>query len=472
MMKRISALLLAAALCVALVFTAFATATDTSPTEAVFDGEKKIINTGGPTRVIVGDTKDNGVVDRIIMISDDGTILDSADAEYINNLLTNYVGKVWVDNKAGTDLILLKKEDSSDKTSSAPGTPTDTPASQAPSASPSVSPDPSASPSVSPDPGDSPSVSPDPGESESPEPTPTNPGRPGGGGASRPSQSSAPSQSPAPSDPAEGGYPVNGGAGSSDNGSWSMDKSAAKKGDTVTVTSKPNKGYITATPTVTDKDGNTVEVTKTDSGVWTFTMPDGAVTVSVSYITPSQLFSDVAEGTWYNDPLAYAVEHGLVQGYAGEFNHGVVFDRAMMATILYNLDGNPEAPKPTFTDVAADKWYTDAIGWAAANRIVSGGGDNTYNPGGSLTREQMSQIVYNFAGAYKGLDVSGQADLSSFTDVSSIHSWALPGMRWAVNEGIMTGYGTTTVLAPGESATRAQVIMFVANYCQQILGIE
>ena len=246
----------------------------------------------------------------------------------------------------------------------------------------------------------------------------------------------------------------------------------AKKGDTVTLRSKANVGYISATPTIKDKNVKAVTVVKNANGTYSFTMPEGSVTVTGSYMTPAQMFSDVDDSKWYRNDLAFAVEHGLISGYNGKFDPSTALTRGMMVTLLYNLEvsleGKPTAPSAAFNDVQAGQYYTDAVAWASYNGIVEGY-NNSFNPNGVLDRQQMATILYNYA-AYKGYNVSGSADLSGYTDAGLIVSWALAGMRWANSAGIVTG--TNSALNPTGTSDRTQGAVLLAKFCREVVGME
>ena len=255
------------------------------------------------------------------------------------------------------------------------------------------------------------------------------------------------------------------------NGTIEVNKETAQEGDTITITSKANTGYISAAPTVKDENGNVVEVVKVTNGTWSFIMPKGDVTVTGSYITPAQMFSDVDDSKWYRNDLAFAVEHGLIEGYDGKFSPNDILNRGMMVRLLYNLEGKPDVPASNpFTDVPAGQWYTDAVAWAVANKIVEGYGNNTFGPDDDITREQMATILYRYVD-YKGYDVSGLADLSSYTDQEKISSWALTAMRWANREDLITGR-TTTTLVPDGASMRIEAAVLLAKYCRLVIGME
>ena len=260
-----------------------------------------------------------------------------------------------------------------------------------------------------------------------------------------------------------------------DNGSITATHKRASKNSTVTITATPADGYAVDAVTVTEKDGDKVEVTKKDDNKYTFKMPASDVTVKVTFKVaptepeqPSGLpFTDVAKDAWYFPAVEYVFNNGLMNGTtATTFAPNVELNRAMMAAVLYNMEGGPACDKSgLFSDVADGKWYTDAVNWAASNNIVSGMPDGTYAPDQALTREQMASVLYRYA-EYKGIDVSARADLSTFTDGTTVSPWAQDVVQWAVAEKLMSGNGNE--LQPKGTASRAQVATVLMNYSENV----
>lgn len=130
--------------------------------------------------------------------------------------------------------------------------------------------------------------------------------------------------------------------------------------------------------------------------------------------------------------------------------------RAMLVTVLYRLEGSPAVTADSsFTDVASGQWYTDAVRWASANKIVDGYGNGLFGTNDSVTRQQIAAILYRYA-ALKGYDTAKTADLTAYTDASGLADWARSGMAWANAAGLITGR-TETALVPGGTASRAEV---------------
>ena len=251
-------------------------------------------------------------------------------------------------------------------------------------------------------------------------------------------------------------------------GTVTADPTAAKAGATVTLTPVPDRGYQVGSVAVTDRFGEAVAVTENADGTYTFTMPNGQVTVTVTFAEAPLPFPDVAEGDWFYDAVRYAYETGLMDGVGDNlFAPNSETTRAQLETILYRLEGEPEVSGTSgFTDVEADTWYTDAVAWAAANGIVNGVSETEFAPGKDITREQLATILFRYAEA-KGYDVSARADLSAYPDADQIQSYAAESVAWAVAEGLIQGFEDNT-LRPAGNATRAQIATILMRFCEGV----
>lgn len=252
------------------------------------------------------------------------------------------------------------------------------------------------------------------------------------------------------------------------NGTVAADKKTAAKGTTVTVTATPSTGYVVDAVKVVDKDGKDVAVTEKD-GKYVFTMPASAVTVTGSFKAetpaPAALpFSDVKSGNWFYDAVKYAYAQGLMTGTsATTFAPNGTMNRAMIVTVLYRLEKSPAVTGASkFTDVPAGQWYSDAVAWAAANKIVNGYDETTFGPMNAVTREQMAAILFRYE-QVKGLEnVTLEENLNRFPDQNKISAYAIPALQWAVGQKIINGNADGT-LDPTGTATRAQVAQIFTN---------
>lgn len=184
-------------------------------------------------------------------------------------------------------------------------------------------------------------------------------------------------------------------------------------------------------------------------------------------------FTDVVAGTWYYGAAAYAYNNGLFAGMTPTtFAPNATMTRAMLVSVLWRLAGEPAPKAPnTFVDVPDGAWYTDAVTWAAENGVVSGIGGSRFDPSGFVTREQMAEILYNYAHS-KGYDVSARADLTAFPDAGSVSGWAEEALSWANAAGLINGTvrDGQTILDPQGSASRAQVAMILMNYVEHVVN--
>ena len=221
------------------------------------------------------------------------------------------------------------------------------------------------------------------------------------------------------------------------------DPARPEPGDTVTVTTDP-AGSIS----VTDKDGNNVDVTRNPDGSWSFTQPEGAVTIT---FTPDSglPFTDVADGAWYYDAVSYVYANGLMDGVsASEFNPDGTMTRAMVWAILARVDGET---------VTGANWVETAREWAMANGVSDG-----ENSDGHVTREQLATMLWRYAG-----EPASSYPLSAFTDADSVSDYAATAMAWAVEHGIISGV-TDTTLVPQGTATRAQCAAMLMRFVENV----
>ena len=247
-------------------------------------------------------------------------------------------------------------------------------------------------------------------------------------------------------------------------GTVTADPTAAKAGTTVTLTPVPDRGYQVGSVAVTDRFGEPVAVTEQTGGTYTFTMPNGQVTVTVTFEQAPLPFPDVTEGDWFYDAVRYAYENSLMGGVGDSlFAPNSETTRAQLVTILYRLAGEPEPGGDSgFADVETGTWYTDAVAWAAENGIVNGTTDTTFAPGEDITREQLAAILYRYA-ACQGYDVSQRADLSGFGDASSISGYAQEALSWAHAQGLVLGFEDGS-LRPQGTASRAQIAAVLMRF--------
>ena len=177
-------------------------------------------------------------------------------------------------------------------------------------------------------------------------------------------------------------------------------------------------------------------------------------------------FTDVNEGDWFYDKVAYVYHHKLMTGTSETtFEPNTTLTRAMMVQILYNKEGRPAATTNgnPYTDVPKDQWYYNAVQWAYENKITSGTSETTFEPNSEVTREQFARFMYNYAG---NPAVSGKLD---FVDADQVSDWAYDAMVWANQNNIILGKKKSdgsVVLDPRGNATRAEAATILMGYCK------
>ena len=231
------------------------------------------------------------------------------------------------------------------------------------------------------------------------------------------------------------------------NGSVDTSLNNASAGSTITITATPDSGYSVASVTVTGPDGR-VDVVRVSATTYTFKMPAGDVTVRVTFTDSEALpFTDVSAGQWFYDAVAYVYTNGMMEGdSATTFNPDGTMTRAMFWAVLGRIDG---------ATITGTNWADQARDWAMAEGVSDG-----TDPNGLVTREQMVTMLWRYAG-----EPESTASLSAYTDADSVSDWAETAMRWAIDEGIITGM-TDTTLVPQGTATRAQCAAIFMRFDQ------
>ena len=259
----------------------------------------------------------------------------------------------------------------------------------------------------------------------------------GGGGGSRPSTN-----------------PVQTEVGKDPDGSVSLSKTSAAKGDKVTITVKPEQHYEVDEVIVRDSKGKQLAVKDNGDGTYTFEMPADKVTVepTFSWVNP---FADVANSAYYVDAVEWMLKREVTQGTTETtFSPNLNCTRAQIVTFLWRAAGSPE-PKGTvsFADVSAGSYYAKAVAWAIENGITGGTGNGLFSPDATCTRAQSAAFLYRAAGSPA---VNGSA---GFSDVAADAYYA-SAVAWAKEHGITDGIGGG-LFGSANDCTRAQIAAFL-----------
>lgn len=260
------------------------------------------------------------------------------------------------------------------------------------------------------------------------------------------------------------------------NGTATVGSSTVTQGSTVTVYTVPKAGYRATGVSVSFSNGTTVSATSTGTNTWSFTVPAGVTTVSVtpSFGVDTGLpFLDVAPDNFYLQYVKFVYKHGMMQGDGSTtyFNGNGNVTRAQLVLILYRLSNSPDvSPYTSFKDVPADQWYSKAVAWASANKIVEGRPGNVFDPGTAVTRQEFATILYRY-NTFRGLGSGNLSNLSQFTDRGYVDKYATTAMQWAVGNGIISGT-TPSTLSPNGTAIRYQAAAMLTRYCQNFLKMS
>ena len=246
--------------------------------------------------------------------------------------------------------------------------------------------------------------------------------------------------------------------GKTSNGTLSLSDTTARRGDTVTITVKPDKGYTLETLTVTDSRGSALTLTDKGSGKFAFTMPGGSVTVNATFMEDNSIlnfFVDVPASAYYYDAVKWAAENGITGGTdENHFSPDASCTRAQIVTFLWRAAGSPVVNYILpFEDVAESSYYAEAVRWAASQGIVSGVSPTRFGPDLPCTRAQAMTFLY---GAMVSPAVTGG---SGFLDVDSGAYYADP-VAWAVKNHITSGTGNG-LFGTENICTRAQIVTFL-----------
>ena len=262
-----------------------------------------------------------------------------------------------------------------------------------------------------------------------------------------------------------------------ENGAVTTSPSRPEEGNAVTITPKPDEGFEVDEILVKDENGKEIKVTQNPDGTYTFTQPDGTVTITVTFrcdggeLCPGHHLTDVSKDAWYHAAVDYAVEHGIMEGVSEtEFSPNTEVTRAQAVQILYNLEGQSDISDENlgypYEDVNAEEWYGNAVYWARITGVATGYGDGTFQPGDSITRQEFAQMLYNYA-KYKGYDLTAEGDLSQFPDSGSVADWAEAAMSWANGNELINGHDDGTIDAGG-TAIRAQAASILMKFDQNL----
>ena len=242
-------------------------------------------------------------------------------------------------------------------------------------------------------------------------------------------------------------------------GTVTVSPESASKGDTVTITATPDKGYTLESLTVLDKDGKALALTDKGGGRYTFVMPAGKITVKAVFMddnTMLNFFTDVHAEDYYYDAVLWAAQEGVTGGTSDTlFAPNAGCTRAQAVTFLWCAAGSPE-PKSAampFTDVPAGSYFEKAVLWAVENDVAKGVSETAFAPDASCTRAQIVTFLWR---AQQSPASGGE---NPFTDVPAA-AYYYNAVLWAVENDVAKGV-SETAFAPADNCTRAQIVTMI-----------
>lgn len=249
-----------------------------------------------------------------------------------------------------------------------------------------------------------------------------------------------------------------------------MEIVVAPDGTKETVKTQPDG---TVTETVIDAEGAMTEkVTDPEENVTiTVTDPEGEelakVEIPAEIAEPETKFEDI-EGHWAEESINKVASLGLVNG-VGDNKYGTEssLTRGELATVLYRLSNGKGNYRVSFSDVEIGQYYTEGVAWAAKAKVVTGYTAEIFAPNDTITREQLAVMMARYAKLI-GMDTTANASsLNAFADGGNTGDWAVDGVAWCVENGILKGKGAD-ILDPTANVTRAQVAVMLDRFIELI----
>jgi len=281
------------------------------------------------------------------------------------------------------------------------------------------------------------------------------------------------------------------GSGTGGTVSFTVDGIAATQaasGKTVTIVPSPASGYQFASASAIGESGEELAVSGT-----TFTMTGEAVTVTAYFnqtqsesggsgtggsgaaasdlispapATPAAVqFTDVADNAWYKEAVGYVASKDYFKGVtATEFAPDKTMNRAMFATVLYRIAGEPAfSGTSSFSDVESGRYYSTAVAWAEANGFMGGKGSGKFDPNGDISRQEMAVTLYRYAKS-NGQGFTGLwAFKLDYSDADQVADWAYEAMCWLTMNKVINGKGGG-ILDPQGNAKRSEVAQMIMNF--------
>jgi hypothetical protein len=185
---------------------------------------------------------------------------------------------------------------------------------------------------------------------------------------------------------------------------------------------------------------------------------------------PIWRYTDAGVGEWYHDGVHFCIENGLMRGDGNnQFRPADTLTRGMLVQILYNEAGRPAVSGScSFDDVVSDRWYANAVIWAAQEGIVKGFDNHRFAPDVPITREQLAVMLYRYEQTHGGGFHGNWLFRLDFHDADTINEWAYEAICWLTMNQVILGEENRT-LRPKGLVTRAEAAMMVQRYFNVLL---
>ena len=184
------------------------------------------------------------------------------------------------------------------------------------------------------------------------------------------------------------------------------------------------------------------------------------VTVTAAEELP---FTDVPD-TWYTKAVATVYSEGIMKGKTETtFDPTAKITRAEVVTAFSRVAITKTAGKGEnlpFDDTVSGQWYSDSVGWAAENGIVTGRGNGKFSPADNITRAELASILTKFVN-YMGITLPDNAKIDNFADADTFDSWMTGPIDAVRKNGLMQG--TDGKFNPRGNATRAEIAQVIMN---------
>ncbi len=182
-------------------------------------------------------------------------------------------------------------------------------------------------------------------------------------------------------------------------------------------------------------------------------------------------FVDVPDNAWYRESAYYCAAHNLMLGTAdGTFSPKGDITRAMLVTVLYRLNGQPQVSEDcVFTDVNKGSYYYDAVKWANANGIAFGTTATTFAPNEPVTREQVACFVARYAKFVDAAFLNDPPAELAYTDLEQVSPYAKEAVDVVRFAALMLGDENNT-FHPQKTMTRAEGSVLLMNLNRKLEG--